>query len=109
MNPFLLVTVAFASVAACNTADAAASAPSPVVTAPAGGTKTVSLKVQKMMCQACAGRIRETLAKVEGVQQVDAVPADKTVTVKFDSAKTNAGRLIAELKRAGFEAFEVKT
>ena len=109
MNPFLfVVVVALASVASCKTVNAASS-PTPVVTAPAGDTKTVSLKVEKMMCQSCAGRIRETLAKVEGVQQVGAVPADKTVTVKFDSAKTDAGKLIAELKKAGFEALEVKT
>ena len=109
MNPFLfVVVVALAPVAGCKTADAASS-PTQVVTAPAGDTKTVSLKVEKMMCQSCAGRIRETLTQVEGVQQVDAVPADKTVTVKFDAAKTDAAKLIAALKKAGFEAREVKT
>ena len=110
MKPFLfvVVVVALASVGGCKTADAASS-PMPFVAAPAGDTKTVSLKVEKMMCQSCAGRIRETLAKVDGVQQVDAVPADKTVTVKFDSSKTDAGKLIAELKKAGFDALEVKT
>lgn len=109
MKPLLIVVVvALAAVAGCKRADAASS-PTPFVATPAGDTKTVSLKVEKMMCQSCAGRIRETLTKVEGVQQVDAVPAEKTVTVKFDSSKTDAGKLIAELKKAGFEALEVKT
>ena len=108
MNQFLfVVVVALASVTGHQAADAACS-PAPVVTPPAGDTRTVSLKVEKMMCQSCAGRIRETLTKVEGVQQVEAVPADKTVTVKFDASKTDAAKLIAELKKAGFDALEVK-
>ena len=107
-HSLILVFVAIASVAVCTTAGASASR-TPALAAPAGETKSVSLKVEKMMCQSCAGRIRETLARVEGVQQVDAVPADKTVTVKFDASKTDAAKLIAELKKAGFDALEVKT
>ena len=101
----LALVMALTSIAGCKTADAASSL-APAAAAPAGDTRSVSLQGPKMRCQSCAGRIREILAQVEGVQQVDAVPADTTVTVVFDASRTDAGKLIAALKRAGFEASE---
>ncbi len=95
----------------CRAADAATSptrTEQPVVS-PTGDSKTATLRVEKMMCQSCASRIKETLAKTDGVQTVEASPAEKTVTVKFDPATTDTPKLIAALRVAGFDAEAVKS
>lgn len=100
-----------ASLVGCRAADAATSPTTteqPVVS-PTGDSKTVTLRVEKMMCQSCASRIKETLAKTDGVETVEASPAEKKVTVKFDPAKTDTPKLIAALKAAGFDAEAVKS
>jgi copper chaperone CopZ len=74
------------------------------VVSPTGDSKTATLRVEKMMCQSCASRIKETLAKTDGVQTVEASSAEKKVTVRFDPAKTDIPKLIAALKVAGFDA-----
>ena len=97
----------------CKNADAASTSASSSqqrgTATPAGASKTATLRVEKMMCQSCAARIRETLSKVDGVTRVEAMPAEKRVVVSYDSAKTDVTKLIAELKTAGFGAEEVQS
>lgn len=75
----------------------------------AGEVRDVRLHVDKALCQSCAAHIREALLKVDGVKNVEVVPEEKRVVVKFDPQRSDTARIIAELKKAGFEARESKS
>lgn len=65
-------------------------------------SKTV-LKVEGMSCPSCISHVSEALAAVPGVDAVDVRFEQGTVEIDHD-ATTPAGRLIAVLGEAGYEA-----
>lgn len=66
------------------------------------GEKTVSLNVDNMYCASCAPVVKKSLARVEGVTQVEVSRENRTATVTFDEAKTNVPALIEATTNAGY-------
>jgi copper chaperone len=63
---------------------------------------TIRLSIEGMHCGACARRVTNALAAVEGVR-VDSVEVG-AAQVKFDAAKTTAEAITAAVDRIGFTA-----
>ena len=64
--------------------------------------KTIKLSIEGMHCGACARRVTNALAGVDGVR-VDSVEVG-SAQVKFDAAKTSPGEIKAAVDRIGFAA-----
>ncbi len=67
--------------------------------------KQLTLAVEGMMCDGCAGAVREALDAVAGVESVDVTleEARAVVTVGDDTA---AAELIGAIAAAGYKAVE---
>ena len=67
--------------------------------------KQLTLAVEGMMCDGCAGTVREALAEVAGVESIDVTLEDAraVVTVEDDTA---AAALIGAVAAAGYKAVE---
>ena len=63
---------------------------------------TIRLSIEGMHCGACARRVTNALAGVEGVR-VDSVEVG-AAQVQFDAAKTTAEAITAAVDRIGFTA-----
>ena len=63
---------------------------------------TIRLFIEGMHCGACARRVTNALAAVNGVR-VDSVEVG-SAQVKFDTAKTSAEAITAAVDRIGFTA-----
>ena len=59
-----------------------------------------TFRVPDMMCAACAAKIQEALARVEGVDEVVASPPEKVVRV---CGSAPASALVAAIRAAGFQ------
>ena len=57
-----------------------------------------------MTCEACPLIVKGTLAKVEGVRNVEVSYARKTATVTFDDGKVTVKSLIEATTGAGYPA-----
>lgn len=64
--------------------------------------KTIRLSIEGMHCGACARRVTNALAGVDGVR-VDSVEIG-SAQVKFDSAKISPDEITAAVDRIGFTA-----
>ena len=58
-------------------------------TAAAAAERTVTLAVENMYCAACPYIVKQTLAAVPGVSEVEVSYEKKTAVVVFDDDKTN--------------------
>ena len=67
-----------------------------------GMENTIKLSIEGMHCGACARRVTNALAGVDGVR-VDSVEVG-SAQVKFDGAKTSADEITAAVDRIGFTA-----
>jgi copper chaperone CopZ len=65
--------------------------------------KQLTLAIEGMMCDGCAGSVREALAKVAGVESVDVTLKEKRARVMVDKGTPEAA-LIAAVAAAGYEA-----
>jgi copper chaperone len=63
---------------------------------------TIRLSIEGMHCGACARRVTNALAAVNGVR-VDSVEVG-SANVKFDPSKTSADAITAAVDRIGFTA-----
>jgi copper chaperone len=63
---------------------------------------TILLSIEGMHCGACARRVTNALAAVDGVR-VDSVEVG-SAQVKFDAAKTSPDEITAAVDRIGFTA-----
>ena len=70
--------------------------------------KTVMFNVS-MHCESCQRKIEKNIAYEKGVKDMAVKLEDKTVTVKFDTLKTNESKLIKAFNDLGYEANVVKT
>lgn len=76
---------------------------SAVLSAPAwSATKTVTLSVTGMTCEACPITIKKALNKVEGVEKIEVNLKKKEALVTFDDAKTTIEALLEATKNAGY-------
>jgi mercuric ion binding protein len=63
---------------------------------------TVTLAVDNMYCEACPYIVKQTLAKVPGVETVVVSYEQKSATVTYDDQKTTADALTAATTQAGY-------
>jgi mercuric ion binding protein len=66
------------------------------------GEKTVTLNVDNMYCASCVPVVKESLARVEGVTQVEVSREANTATVTFEDTKTSVVALIEATTNAGY-------
>jgi periplasmic mercuric ion binding protein len=69
------------------------------------GETTVRLAVRNWYCAACPHVIKQSLAAVPGVINVEVSDKTKTATVTFDDAKTNLKSLTQATTEAGYPSF----
>ena len=62
-----------------------------------------------MHCESCQRKIEKNIAYEKGVKDMAVKLEDKTVTIKFDTLKTNESKLIKAFNDLGYEANVVKT
>jgi mercuric ion binding protein len=63
---------------------------------------TVTLVVDNMYCEACPYIVKQTLAKVPGVETVVVSYEQKSATVTYDDQKTTVDALTAATTQAGY-------
>lgn len=66
------------------------------------GERTVELKVDGMTCFSCPYIVKKTLARVDGVSDVEVSFEKKTAIVTFDDAKTDVEALTVATTDMGF-------
>ena len=72
------------------------------------GEQTATLKVDKMFCASCPFIVKQTLAGIDGVKNVEVSFRRKLATVVFDDAKSTVAQLASAVTEAGFPATPVK-
>lgn len=70
--------------------------------------ETAVVKANSMVCGSCAKTVREAVAKVDGVRDVNVDIKTKTVEVKFLPAVTNLGNIETAITAAGYDANDRK-
>lgn len=68
--------------------------------------RQLDLSIEGMMCDGCAGTVREALAAVAGVESVDVTLEEKRARVAVAEG-TPTTALIGAVAAAGYEAVEV--
>ena len=66
------------------------------------GEQTVTLNVDNLFCASCPYIVKQTLARVAGVNQVEVSYKEKTAVVTFDDNQTDVAALTAATTDAGF-------
>ena len=75
------------------------------LSAPAwAATKTVTLSVPGMTCEACPITVKKALSRVGGVEKAEVSFEKREAVVTFDDAKTNADALTKATANAGYPA-----
>jgi len=64
--------------------------------------QTVTLAVANMYCDACPYIVKQTLAKVPGVESVTVSFEQKTATVTYDDQNTRPAALTSATTQAGY-------
>jgi mercuric ion binding protein len=64
--------------------------------------QTVTLAVDNMYCEACPYIVKQSLAKLSGVESVVVSFEQKTATVTYDDEKTTPDALISATTQAGY-------
>src|SRR6476646_1254089 len=64
--------------------------------------RTVTLAVENMYCEACPYIVKESLAKVPGVEEVVVSFEHKTATVTYDDQKTSVDVLTFATTHSGY-------
>lgn len=88
------------SQAAAQTAAAQTSADQP------GTMRTVTIPVDGMICQVCAGTVKSALKKVDGVNDAEISLEKRSAVVHYDERKVNVEALTRAVKDAGFKPGE---
>jgi len=66
------------------------------------GEQTVTLNVKGMTCASCPYIVKQTLAMVDGVKDVDVSFRKKMATVTYDDNKTEVAALTSATANMGF-------
>lgn len=67
-----------------------------------GSERTVTLAVDNMYCDACPYIVKQSIAKVLGVENVEVSYEQKTATVTYDDEKTTLEALTSATTEAGY-------
>jgi copper chaperone CopZ len=65
---------------------------------------TASFKVEGMTCDGCADKVRTGLAAKDGIVKVTVSVADKRITVEYDAAKLDTGKISKLITELGYKA-----
>jgi copper chaperone CopZ len=77
----------------------------PASAAEAGPTRTVTLRIEGMTCEACAVHVERELASVPGVRRATVVYSEGRAIVTVDPARPpDLASLIAAVGTAGYQA-----
>ena len=71
--------------------------------------KTVQIPVDGMICQVCAGTVKNALKKVEGVNGAEISLEKRNAVVYYDERKVRLEALTRAIKDAGFKPREPTT
>ena len=69
--------------------------------------RTVTLAVDNMYCSACPYTVKQSLAKVTGVDEAVVSYEKKTATVTYDDQKTTVAALTAATTQAGYPSHPI--
>jgi copper chaperone CopZ len=64
----------------------------------AAGQDEVSMEIVELMCSPCAAEIVSKSRQLPGVTKVSMVQASKTLTVRYDTAKTDRDSVISSVE-----------
>ncbi len=70
----------------------------------ASATKSVTLRVEKMACSACAARVTKVLRQLDGVKDARVDLKAKGAVVEYDPAKVTPQQFVDAVNDAGFRA-----
>lgn len=70
--------------------------------------RTATLAVDNMYCASCPYIVKQSLAKVDGVNQVTVSFEKKTATVTYDDQKATLASLTAATTQAGFPSHAIQ-
>lgn len=70
--------------------------------------RTITLAISNMTCTACPYIIKQSIAAVNGVENVMVSFEQKTATVTFDDSKTNDAAVAEASTQAGYPAQLIK-
>lgn len=65
-------------------------------------SQTITLIAPTMNCAVCPITVKKSLEKVEGVEGVETDFESRSITVRYDDAKTNLDVLTETTKNAGY-------
>ena len=74
----------------------------PATSGALAGEQTVTLSVDNLFCASCPYIVKQTLAGVPGVNEVEVSYQEKTAVVTFDDDQTDIAALTAATTDAGF-------
>ena len=74
------------------------------VTESAAATARVSIPVEGMTCSACAAGVRSTLARLEGVTNVEVDLAGRKADVAYIESDVRPDELVAAINNLGYKA-----
>ena len=65
--------------------------------------RTTTVPVNGMICQVCAGTVKNALKKVDGVQTAEISLEKRTAVIQYDEHRVTADRLARAIQEAGFK------
>lgn len=71
----------------------------------AGNKTTEVFTLDHQMSQNCEKKIKENLRFEKGISKIEVSLKTNTITITYDSAKTNTDAIIEAFKKIGFTAF----
>ncbi|MFC7154071.1 heavy metal translocating P-type ATPase [Halomarina halobia] len=66
-------------------------------------TRVLRLSVPGMDCPSCAGKVRASVERLDGVRDLDPRPTAGTLTVGYDPGRTDESAIRERVERAGYE------
>ncbi|MBI3491755.1 MAG: heavy-metal-associated domain-containing protein [Acidobacteria bacterium] len=66
--------------------------------------RTVTVPVNGMICVVCAGRVKNALKAVHGVQDAEVNLEKRNATVQYENGKLNLDQLTRAINELGYKA-----
>jgi len=71
-----------------------------------GPMETIEIKIKKINCSGCAGRIYRALSQFDGIVKSSVDRKNSNVSVKYDERKISVDKIKETINIAGLEVFE---
>lgn len=78
--------------------------PTAAASAPVAALKNAELKIDGMVCEACAGVVNAKLLETRGVAEATVSYAEGRATVKYDPTQTSPAQMVAAVNATGYRA-----